>query len=172
MNIFSGKNLSKNAIYNVAGQFLPLAVGILSMPILIRGLGKERFGIFALAWTVIGYYSLFDFGISRAITKIVAERIASHRRKRSIGDFWTGSFMLLLFGIGGALVIFLCSGYLVNHVLNIPGHLIRESLWSFNLLGLSLPVILLSPGMWGFLSAFQRFDMINYLRIPLGVMNF
>ena len=48
------------------GMVLPLIVGVLSIPFAIKGLGKEGFGILTIAWVILGYFGLFDFGLSRA----------------------------------------------------------------------------------------------------------
>ena len=56
----SGKLVAKNTVINLAGQVLPLLVGIITIPMLIRGLGTERFGLLTLAWVVIGYFSLSE----------------------------------------------------------------------------------------------------------------
>ena len=54
---------AKWGIINLLGQGLIVIVGILAIPILINGLGTERFGILTLAWAVTGYFSIFDLGI-------------------------------------------------------------------------------------------------------------
>ena len=65
----------KNALLNLLGAALPLLVGILTIPYVVRGLGMERFGILSLAWVILGYFALFDFGLGRATTKFVAEAV-------------------------------------------------------------------------------------------------
>ena len=54
---------------------MPLILAVFTIPPLIKGLGIDRFGVLTLAWMVIGYFSLFDFGIGRALTKVVAEKL-------------------------------------------------------------------------------------------------
>ena len=71
----SGRALLQNTIWNITGSAAPLVVAAVTIPILVAGLGLDRFGLLTLAWTVIGYLSLFDFGLGRALTKLVAEKI-------------------------------------------------------------------------------------------------
>lgn len=78
-NLTSGRLLARNTLWNLAAQILPMAVALFAIPILIRGIGVPRFGVLSLAWIVIGYFSLFDFGMGRALTKLVAEK-ARHPR--------------------------------------------------------------------------------------------
>ncbi|MCU1256814.1 MAG: Membrane protein, partial [Candidatus Angelobacter sp.] len=69
------RSIAGNTFWNLLGNCFPVAVAVVCLPILKRGLGTERLGIISLAWVVIGYFGLFDLGLSRALTKLVAERI-------------------------------------------------------------------------------------------------
>lgn len=53
--------LARNTLLNVLGQLLPGMVALVAIPFIIRGLGKDAFGIFSLALMVLGY-----LGSSRA----------------------------------------------------------------------------------------------------------
>jgi O-antigen/teichoic acid export membrane protein len=79
---------------------------------------------------------------------------------------------MLLLGVLGAAVVSLLSPWLVHRALNLPGALQRETLQSFYLLGLSIPVVISTAGLRGLLEAHQRFGLINALRIPMGVFTF
>ena len=59
----SGRLLARNMIFNFAGQAAPLLVALFAIPLLIDGLGTARFGVLALAWIVIGYFSFFVLGL-------------------------------------------------------------------------------------------------------------
>ena len=72
-----GRKLAKNTLWNLLGQGVPLLVALLTIPHLIQGLGIDRFGVLSLAWMVIGYFSLFDMGLGRALTKLVAEKLGT-----------------------------------------------------------------------------------------------
>lgn len=71
-----GSLLARNAYINLIGQILPILVAIFAIPLLIKVLGTERFGVLALAWVVMGDFGLFDFGMGLATTKFVAEHHA------------------------------------------------------------------------------------------------
>ena len=79
--ITSGSVLARNALINLLGQVAPLPVAILTFPLIIEGMGTDRFGILSLAWVVIGYFSLLDFGLGRALTTLVAEKIGTGREQ-------------------------------------------------------------------------------------------
>lgn len=59
-------------LLNLIGLGLPSVLALLTIPALVRGLGERDFGLFSLAWAVTGYFTILDFGISRAASRAVA----------------------------------------------------------------------------------------------------
>jgi len=85
---------------------------------------------------------------------------------------WTGLALVLILGLVGTLILWLSSPWLVQDALNIPKELQPESLHVFYILALAIPVVTLTAGLRGLLEAYQRFDIINLIRIPLGIFTF
>src|SRR5947207_14300295 len=71
--MMSNRRLARNAVWNLLSLTAPMLVALGAIPALIRTLGADRFGILTLAWMLIGYCSLFDLGLGRALTKLVSE---------------------------------------------------------------------------------------------------
>lgn len=174
MDFNKPKSLAKNSIYNIAGQIIPMFIAVFTIPMLIDRLGTERFGILTLAWMVLGYFSLFDFGIGRAMTKVISEKLAgSQREKESIIPLiWTGTFLMLMLGLLGFILVFTLKSVLVQELLNIPEYIISETLSSFAVLSVSIPVVILTTGFRGILESYQKFDVINFIRLPLGIYTY
>jgi O-antigen/teichoic acid export membrane protein len=171
-HLTSGQLLAKNTLWNLVGSGAPMLVAVFCIPILIRGLGKERFGVLTLAWVLIGYAGLFDLGLGRALTQLVAKKLGAGKEREIPSVVWTSLLLMLLLGIAGAVVVFLISPWLVGHGLNVPGALQAETLQAFRLLGVSLPFVITTAGLRGLLEAHQRFGLINTLRVPMGVFTF
>lgn len=171
-HLTSGRLLAKNTVWNLIGMCAPMLAAVFCIPILLGELGKDRFGILTLAWALIGYAGLFDFGLGRALTQLVANKLGAGQQTEVPSIAWSSLFLMLLFGFGGMLFAFLITPWLVYHVLSIPNALRGEAASSFYLLGLSVPVVITTTGLRGLLEAHQRFDLINLLRIPMGVFSF
>lgn len=171
-NLLSRKDLAKNSLINLAGFALPLTVGLITIPLIVRGFGLERFGLLTLAWAVVGYFSLFDFGIGRAITQSIAERLDKSPAEEVARLAWTGLLMMAVFALIGAIVIASLTPWFVSSVLNVPKPLRDEALWAFLMLAMAIPAVVLSAGFSGVLTAIRRFDLINALRIPMGMTIF
>lgn len=170
--LISGRLLARNTIWNLAGQVLPMAVALIAVPLLIRGIGAARFGVLSIAWVLIGYFSLFDLGIGRALTKLVAEKAAAREDSTMPALAWTSLFLLLLLGffLGGTTCAI--APWLVHNALKIPAALQKETLQGFYLLAASIPMVTTTSGLRGVLEARQRFRILNLIRIPMSVFSF
>ena len=135
-------------------------------------MGEERFGILSLAWVVIGYFSFFDFGIGKALTKIIAEKIGLNKKEEIPRYFWTSFFLMLIISFIGAAVLFFFVPTIVFKVFKISAVLQDETLYTFYLLTLSIPIVTTTAGIRGLLEAYQRFGVINVIRTFLGVSSF
>ena len=168
----SGRTIARSAIWHLAGESVPMLVAIAVLPFVIKGLGVERFGVLGIAWGVIGYFTLFDLGIGRALTREISVMLAS-RRDDEIPETTAMSLVILgALGLAGTALLLSITPWLVQDVLQIPAVLMEESRLAFYLLALSLPVILVTSGCQGVLVAHQRFDILSLVRIPLGVFTF
>lgn len=162
----------RNVLFNLLGTGAPLLIALWAIPLIIKGMGKQRFGLLTIIWMSIGYFSLFDLGIGSALTKLVAERLNSERVHELPVLISTSLKLMLGFGILSGFLVFGITPWLVGSVLNIPSDLQGEAVWSFRLLAASLPFVISSAGLIAVLQAYQRFGTINAVRIPLGVANF
>src|ERR1700731_725157 len=137
VRLTSGRLLARNVFWNLIGNGAPMLVAIFCIPVLIKGLGTDRFGIVTLVWALIGYATLFDLGLGRALTQLVAQKLGTGQQDDVPGLLWTSLFLLVLLGLVGALAIVLLAPWLVIR-LHVPSSLLRETLYSMYLLALSL----------------------------------
>jgi len=164
--------LGRNALLNLVGHAAPLAAALVLVPMLVARLDPERFGFLAIAWVLVGYFSLFDLGLGRALTRLVAERLGTPREdtipvlaRTALG--LTG----LLGAIVGAL-LFVLATPLCRDLLTLSPPLVGEAITAVRLLALCLPFVTLTAALRGLLEAGQRFGWVNTIRIPLGVLTF
>src|SRR5437867_12982614 len=115
--------VARHTLYNILGQALPLAVGLVAIPILTRSLGDTRFGLLALMWAIIGYFSVLDLGLGRATTKFVAEALGAGDapRARHVAGFTAAAQTAL--GVLGGVVLAAATPWLVADLLRVPTEL-------------------------------------------------
>jgi O-antigen/teichoic acid export membrane protein len=168
----AGNLLAKNTIFNLFGQGSPLLVALVAIPLLIKHLGTERFGVLTLIWVITGYFSLFDLGLGRALTQLVADKLGQEKHQEIPALFWTALLMMLALGVLGVAILLPCSSWLVYEVLHIPPFLQAESYQSLYLIALFLPMIISTPSLRGLLEAHQRFDLTALMSIGTGIYTF
>ena len=171
-NLIGKKTLLKNVFWNLFGTGVPLIVAIITIPILIEEMGVARFGVLSLAWMVVGYFSLFDLGLGRALTKLVSERLGTGKNDEIPAVIWNAMSLMGGLALFGSIVIISISPWLVYDIFKISEDLQAETLSAFYYLGLSIPIVISSTGLRGILEAYQRFGVVNAVRLPLGLFTF
>lgn len=167
-----GGVVARNTIINLIGQALPLIVGVIAVPFVLRGLGQEGYGLLSIAWVILGYFSIFDLGLGRATTKYVAEALGKGEEEYLPPIIWTAVMVQLVLGVIGALVLAAITPLLVENILKINLELQNEARVVFYLLTISVPVVLVSGSFRGVLEAAQRFELVNAVKVPSSTLVF
>jgi O-antigen/teichoic acid export membrane protein len=171
-SLTSARLLAKNVIWNFAGALAPAICAVVCLPILKHKLGLERLGIISLAFVIVGYFSLFDFGLGRALTKMVAERVGQHNSDEIPALIWTSLCLMTIFGFLGAALGFKLSPWYVDRIITITPSLQHETLLSFYWLSASLPIVVITAGLRGVLEALQEFRLATAIRAPISVFTY
>jgi O-antigen/teichoic acid export membrane protein len=169
---FGSGRIARNALWNIAGSCVPLMVAAVAIPQLIKRLGADRFGFLTIVWVIIGYFSLFDFGLGRALTNLVARFLGDGRENEVPALTCTATTLMLGMGLTGALALAAAAPVLVHRVLNMPLWLQPDGLFSLWAVSISIPIVIVTTGLRGVVEAYQRFDWSNIARIPQGIFNF
>ena len=164
--------LRRNVLLNLVGWALPAATALASIPLLARGLGPARFGLVVLAWSCVSIFSLFDFGLGRALTRVVAERLAAHDDDGIADIVWSASWLLL--GLTSVLAVVGVAGApaIVDRLLHVPADVRSDAIGVVRLIALAIPPLAHGVALRGVLEAGQRFRIVNQLRVPLGIATY
>jgi O-antigen/teichoic acid export membrane protein len=165
----------KRAIHGVASSYFVLAANAIyslaSIPMALHYLDKERFGLWALMGSLVGYLSLIDAGMSNAAARLMID----HKDDRDGGHYGglikTGWLVSLAQG-----AIIMATGLVFANsfarVLAIPAELHPEFI---QLVDLQCGVVALTFATRVFtliLNAHQRLDIVNYAAVLGFVVNF
>jgi O-antigen/teichoic acid export membrane protein len=165
-------SLSRNTIWNLAGAGLPLLIGAATIPWLMSRLGVERFGILTLLWAIIGYFSLFDFGLGRALTQQVSASLGEGHEAQIPGLVRSGIKFTFATGVLGALLLVASAHPLGYSILNVSASLQKETFVSLLIAAIGIPLATVSAGLRGVVEGYERFLASNVARIFLGVSIF
>ena len=165
-------HLYKSAAWSLLGTVVPIAAALAAVPFLLGAIGQERLGVLSLIWVVVGYFSFLDMGLGRAVTVAVASVNKKGRARLPDELAIVGTASLLLLALGTAAAVSLAAG------IGLSGVPVRASspelqdevrlalLWMLP----SLPLLLLSSSLRGYLEGVAEFRTLNLLRIPTGVL--
>jgi O-antigen/teichoic acid export membrane protein len=169
--LHEGRSLiAKNSIFNLFGLILPMLVGVLTIPYIVKGLGTNGYGILSIAFMLLGYFSIFDLGLSRATVKFVAAHLSPDKIQEVPKLVWTSLSLLVALGCIGGVVMAAFVPLSVTRFFKMPPSLVGEARTSLFILCVSMPVMLSNDALRGVLEAAQRFDLVNYVKVPASIL--
>jgi len=170
-----GKRLARHTVFNVVGQATPLIAAFFTIPLLIAALGEDRFGALTLAWLLTGYASIFDFGLGRALTQMVAQDLqrADDADTTELGALVATALAATFgFSVIAGVILYLLTPTLVVNVFNVSAELQAETQQGLRLIALFLPIVIATTGVRGVLEAYQHFFAVNAVSVPMGLLNY
>jgi O-antigen/teichoic acid export membrane protein len=165
-------SLKKNSLWNLLGNGAPLLLGFITIPFLLKQSGVEVFGILTMVWGLIGYFSLFDFGLGRALTQTVAQRRLSGSPAELREVISLGLIMVLVAGVLGGLLLAAVARPLGSSWLSVSEALQGDVIGALFIAALGIPLTTVTSGLRGVLEAYEDFRDVSILRIILGLANF
>lgn len=150
---------------------LPIIVGIVTLPLIVNGLGVEKTGILQITWSLIGYSSFFDLGLGRALTQLISKKLALSETEQIPSIVITTLISIFLLGLIPSILLVLVKGPLIQW-LHISLQYQKEAEESLIWLALSIPAMLVITCQTGVLQSYQKFDWITWLNIPAIFGNF
>ena len=165
-------SLKRNTLWNLAGSGVPLLAGAALIPFTLARLGNEAFGVLTLIWGLIGYFSLFDLGVGRALTYQLSQLTLSGQRSELGSTLRAGMVLTLLAGLVGAALVWVLAPELTQHWLKISPSLQHDALLAFLVAALGVLPTTLASGLRGALEGLDRFSASNASRIALGLWMF
>jgi O-antigen/teichoic acid export membrane protein len=166
------RKLARNTLWNLIGYVAPLAVAIVVVPLLIGHLGTAKYGILTIAWSVVGYFGIFDMGLSSALTKFIAERVGHESEGEIEAIFQTGFLLLAASSICAGFGLAAIARPLAYSWLSVSADLRLDTYRVFLIFALVLPFVVSAACFRGTLGAYQRFDLINKVQIATGILSF
>lgn len=154
-------------LWNWAGVAVQLLVGVVVSPYIILKLGAERYGMWALSFSIMSYYGFLDIGFRAAVV-----RYSAHYRTRGEYDKLnelintTFFYFSLASAMMAAATLFLYKeGY---RIFQISPTYSAEFSWLVLFVGISIALGFNMGVFSGAVEGFQRFDVSNRIRIVIS----
>lgn len=109
----------KGSAWTMVGTFIPLAISFMATPFVIRRLGSEGYGVFALIGLIPTYFAFADFGMNMASTKFGSQAYAMGCLPDEAEVIRTAAVITFLTSLPIAILLFIFSTFIVV-ALNVP----------------------------------------------------
>ena len=153
----NSKSIARNSIYGLSTWFFPLALSFVATPVIVKLLGHEDYGIYALVLSFIAYS--FNFNVGRAITKFVAENRAGGESEKSAEIISATLFINLSLGGTGLIAILAGANFLVSDVLRIQPASQEKTVYALYIAALTIFFLMLYQVFNAVLQGLHRFDV-------------
>lgn len=155
-------SLIKNSALNFVGFIIPTMVAIPSLGILARILGAEKFGLFTLVFAIVGYASIFDAGLTRAVIREISlHRNNNDEQKKIIS---TSVISIAVLGCLAAMLIYFFSPS-ISLLLKVSSINSNDANTALQVLSLSIPFFLLNQIWLAYLEGYECFSSVNIQKI-------
>lgn len=150
-----------DSISNFVGILLPFAIALVAVPLAIKGLGEERYGLLSIIWVILTYLSLLDFGVSKASSKFLAEYYGKSNKTEVTRIIHATSIFAILIGLLVGVVMMLVTPWIVDLLSFSTLEQSKEARDSLFIVSAALPLLFLGTSLRGAMEASRRFHAVN-----------
>lgn len=157
-------SVRRHTTYNLLGSIIPIALALTTVPLYLKLVGPDRYGVLAIAWLLLGYFGLFDLGLGRATSfRIAALRDASPQARAD--TFWAALSVNLGMGVVGGAALWAAAHYFFAHAFKVDEHLRPEILAGVPFLAAAVPIATLTGVLTGAMQGREKFLETNMISV-------
>jgi O-antigen/teichoic acid export membrane protein len=156
--------LKRNVLFNLVGGGWTLVLNLAVVPLQIRFLGAEVYGLIGLMSALQYILALLDFGISLTLVReIAADTSADHQESR---DFVQTALTIYAgLGLCFGLILIIAAPWVAQHWLQVETLPISEVILALRLMAVTLMANWFISVFLYILMGLQRMDVVNALRV-------
>lgn len=165
----SRRSLAINAACNWLTFVSSVLVAFVMSPVLVRGLGAERYGVWSLVEALVAWFALLDMGVGASVVRYVAKFEAADDHDQLNRVFNT---TLCLF-LAAAIIALTASGLLAaawQRPFGLPADLAATTRWLIVLLGANVAVELVAGVFSAVLYGLGRFPAKTAIAVSLKLV--
>lgn len=160
----TANKIIKNAFSNGAGLVCEAIIAFSMLPYILHRIGESAYGIWVFTIAITGYMGILNLGFRPTVNKYVAQYNATGEWKK-IRELLQGCLAIYLVCGLAILLICLFLSYNLNTFFNIPDEFKSIAPILIILVGIEMPLGLISVVYGGVISGLQRYEINNGIEI-------
>jgi O-antigen/teichoic acid export membrane protein len=165
------QGLTRNTMFNMIGWVWPIGISILSVPYIVKSMGNDAYGVFAIVSIVAGYLGLLNGPVAMGNVRFIAEAYAHKQWSELLEAVAAGLLINVTLSALGGLVMFLSAEVLARKVFAIPPALVPSAMTVFRLAAFSFFINGIAGTLQGIPTAMRRYDILNQVGLFIGTLN-
>jgi O-antigen/teichoic acid export membrane protein len=163
-------SLLRNSLANLLGGMLPALVLLVTIPIMVLGLGPTNYGLLTLVGAITGYFSIIDINLTAGSVKFVSEYRTLGDRQRESETIILGLAFYLGLGLVGAGALLLFAEPLALKVFDIPTDQRMVAVSAMRLAALGFLISQVQQYLNSLPQAIQQYNVTAKLESVFGVL--
>lgn len=162
-------SLKKDISWNLIGGLLPPIAAFICIPPLLHILGNDKYGFLALLWTLIGYFSILDLGISKSLTVKVSEISKSNMNHPELSlHIQSGLTLVIILGLFFGVLSLLFLSTLFSQIV-IENSIRVEAEKTVSVISAGVVATVVNSAIRGIMEGLRMFSLSNIYRSFIGV---
>ena len=151
----------RSGLFNSIGAVLRMAISIVSIPLLIRIIGVEGYGIWTLVSTVVAIATLAEAGLSVSTTVFLSKDLAGNNRNEIFKTVTISFTLVILLGVIISIFLYLVSHHLITIFTDLSGDQLNNAISASKLGGFVVAARLIQRICVGIVQAYQAYGLLN-----------
>lgn len=160
--------IGRNTIFGLAATLTYLATRLVTVPIVIRYLGLDGYGIWSIIMVTAGYMRMGSAGVKCAFQKYVAEAIGTGDFERANRLISTGTALMFALSVVAVAPVVIFATKLAV-LAGVPGKFVHDASASISLLAFIMLVANTGAGFEAIVTGAQRFDLLRKTNIVVAL---
>jgi O-antigen/teichoic acid export membrane protein len=159
---------SRSALFGFLSWLLPLGLTLFATPLVVRHLGLEEYGLYALVLGFISYS--FTFSIGRAVTKYISEYRASEQTEKIKEVLAATLWINFIVGLLGIFTLCFFARFIVVTLFEIKPEMQENAVVAFYIASATIFFVMQAQVFSGVLQSVHRLDIFSIITTLVSVL--
>ena len=159
--------LVKNSVFGLGQALINLLLVFIAIPIFIKMLGSESYGVFALVMVVGNLNSFTNLGLTSALVRFIAEQ---GRNAESKTDIIVNLILMIAAALPLTLIVVYCNKFILLDILKVPLNLFSEAKWLYFWVLWANFLLVIGQTFKSILDALQKIYITNLQQIAYNII--